>query len=461
MAVTKIWAIKDSLFRVVDYAANPEKTAYSDLQKVIHYAENENKTVARNEKICYVTGVNCNAQTAFEEMIAVQKRYNKCSGNVAYHAYQSFKTGEATPEQCHRIGVQLAKDMWGTDYQVLVATHFNTGTYHNHFVINSVNMWSGKKFDCNKKAYYKFRDLSDTLCEKERLTIIKNPKGKTPRSMYFAEKRCEPTKYNLMRLAIDYAVSVSFDKTQFINVMKKQGYIVNLDPRLKYATIRSFNDTKNTRIYRLGEQYDRDFIFGRIRENDVWQTGEKYNRYIKSTKQKTVTTKPYMLKGSFNRTKKVTGLKALYLYYCYLLGYLPKKNQRKPLSPENRQALRKLDRYARQITLISKENLNTIDDINSFIGRSNEQIKAVEDERKHIYYKLRRCDDENIKSELLSKRNDYTETLKLIRRDLKTAESIIEDNPEIRRNIKAEQNIKHQRFTVKQKQKTKQFEYFR
>lgn len=303
--------------------------------------------------------------------------------------------------------------------------------------------------------------MSDALCEKERLTIIKNPKGKTPRSMYFAEKRGEPTKYNLMRLAIDYAVSVSFDKTQFINVMKKQGYIVNLDPRLKYATIRSVNDTKNTRLYRLGEQYDRDYIFGRIRENDVWQTGEKYNRFIKSTKPQTVTTKPYMLKGNLNRAKKITGLKALYLYYCYLLGYLPKKNQHKPLSPENRQALRKLDRYARQITLISKENLNTIDDINSFIGRSKEQIKAVEDERKHIYYKLRRCNDESKKSELLSKRNDHTEALKLIRRDLKTAESIIEDNPEIKRNIKAEQNIKHQRFTVKQKQKAKQFEYFR
>ena len=28
--------------------------------------------------------------------------------------------------------------------------------------------------------------------------------------MYFAEKRGEPTKYNLMWIAIDYAVSVSF-----------------------------------------------------------------------------------------------------------------------------------------------------------------------------------------------------------------------------------------------------------
>ena len=68
MAVTKIWAIKDSLFRVVDYAANPEKTVYSDLQKVIHYTKNENKTVIENEQICYVTGVNCNKETTFEEL---------------------------------------------------------------------------------------------------------------------------------------------------------------------------------------------------------------------------------------------------------------------------------------------------------------------------------------------------------------------------------------------------------
>lgn len=132
MAVTKIWAIKDSLSRVVDYAANPDKTIYSDLQKVIHYADDSNKTINGKEKACFVTGVNCNADTAYEEMYAVQERFNKVNGNAAYHAYQSFKTGEVTPEQCHRIGVQLAKDMWGTDYQVLVATHFNTGTYHNH-----------------------------------------------------------------------------------------------------------------------------------------------------------------------------------------------------------------------------------------------------------------------------------------------------------------------------------------
>ena len=45
MAVTKIWAIKDSLQRVLDYAANPDKTEYDALAQTLHYAENV-RTVA-------------------------------------------------------------------------------------------------------------------------------------------------------------------------------------------------------------------------------------------------------------------------------------------------------------------------------------------------------------------------------------------------------------------------------
>ena len=48
MATTKIWAIKDSLSRVVSYAKNPEKTIFSDLKQVLKYAENDEKTMADN-----------------------------------------------------------------------------------------------------------------------------------------------------------------------------------------------------------------------------------------------------------------------------------------------------------------------------------------------------------------------------------------------------------------------------
>ena len=192
MATTKIWAVKDSLSRVVNYASNPEKTVLSDLEQVLLYAENKDKTAINSannganagEKTMFVTGINCNKDTAYEEMTMTQKRFDKCTGNIAYHAYQSFKTGEVTPELAHKIGVELAEKMW-EGHQVIVATHFNTGTYHNHFVCCSVNMFTGKKFNCNKGAYYRFRGLSDELCEKYELSVIKNPKGRTPRNIYF------------------------------------------------------------------------------------------------------------------------------------------------------------------------------------------------------------------------------------------------------------------------------------
>lgn len=94
----------------MSYAANPDKTIYSDICKALHYASDERKTVIGEEKAMYVTGVNCTAETAFAEMKAVQERFDKTVGNVAYHAYQSFKTGEVTPQLAHKLGVELAKE---------------------------------------------------------------------------------------------------------------------------------------------------------------------------------------------------------------------------------------------------------------------------------------------------------------------------------------------------------------
>ena len=144
MAVTKIWAIKDSLQRVLDYAANPNKTEYDALAQTLHYAENDTKTKL-NESAQLVTGIHCRADHVWEDMRAVQERFGKTDGVVALHAYQSFREGEVTPEQCHEIGVALARKVWGKRFQVLVATHMNTDNLHNHFVINSVSYVDGKK----------------------------------------------------------------------------------------------------------------------------------------------------------------------------------------------------------------------------------------------------------------------------------------------------------------------------
>ena len=366
VATTKIWAIKDSLSRVVNYAQNPEKTVFSDLKQVLKYAENEEKTINKNEKMMYVTGVNCNQKTAFQEMISTQKRFDKCTGNVAYHAYQSFKTGEVSPEMAHKIGVELARKMW-REHQVVVATHFNTGTYHNHFVVNSVNMFTGKKFDCNKGAYYRFRGLSDELCKEYGLTVIEKPRGKTPRNIYFAEKRGEPTKYNLMRKALNEAMGMCLTYKQFKRVMLKKGYIINDDPKRKYSTIRSINDKKAVRMYQLGEKYLLENIEQQIYQNPYYVQ----NRYYKLIKPSNYKKNKIKYKGEFHIMKKMSGLEVLFLLLFYLLGLYPKQQEHnKPLSPEMKRAVRKMHRYSNQIRLIVPEKLKTTVDVKNYILRT-------------------------------------------------------------------------------------------
>ena len=146
IATTKIWAVKDSLKRVVDYASHPEKTEYSGLANALHYAENDVKTELC-ETVHLVSGLHCRPEQAWDDMRSIQEHFGKTGGTVALHAYQSFKPGEVTPEQCHAIGVELARKMWGGRFQVLVATHLNTNCLHNHFVINSVSYIDGKKYE--------------------------------------------------------------------------------------------------------------------------------------------------------------------------------------------------------------------------------------------------------------------------------------------------------------------------
>ena len=456
MATTKIWAIKDSLLRVVNYASNPEKTSIEDLKQVLLYAENEDKTTDKNEKMMYVTGVNCNRETAFEEMSYTQKKYDKCGGNVAYHAYQSFKTGEVSPELAHKIGVELAQKMWA-EYQVIVATHLDTGTYHNHFVVCSVNMFTGKKFNCNKGAYYRFRGLSDEICARNNLTVIKNPKGRTPRNIYFAEKRGEPTRYNIMRNALDEAIDCSLTYEQLKKYMYKKGYIINDDPNRRYTTIRSINDKRATRLYQLGEQYTVKNIKDRVYNNPYYKQRGYYD-FIK--KKKPIKYKKGYYKGNFNNMSKITGIEILFLLFFYLLGYRPRENKQqkhKPLSPEMKEAVRKLDRYSNQIRLVATEKLKTIEDVKEYISRTEKNIEEVVEVRQKYRNKLRNCKDEKQIAEYKLKRDDCTNLLTRYRKYLKTANQIITDIPEIKEKIKIEQQMRKEELSSEKTKKKNRY----
>lgn len=461
MATTSLWHIKGQLSELIDYVENPEKTKLtSDMQNFVNvfsYDINPNKT---NNKQ-FVAAINCKKEIALEQMILTKKQFNKEEKYIAWHGYQSFKPDEVTPELCHEIGIKLGKQMWGDRFQVIVSTHLDKDHLHNHFCFNSVSFLDGKKYNYSKSEMQRLRNVSDELCKEYGLSIIATDnKSKSPsRTLYFAEKNNEPTKYNLMRTAIDEAIEISPAPKEFIKIMRKKGYIVYVNSERKYATIRSVNDSRNTRLKTLGEKYDWQNIVEQINIQDGFALFPAYQEFNRSSKTKYIKSQKYIFKGSFVKVKKVTGLKALYLYYCYRLGYLPKEKQHKPLSPEMKEAWRKIDRYSNQVILISKYNLDDTDKVKQFISNNKDQIVAVTNHRNQIYNKLRRCKDTDKISSLKSDRDCCSAKLKRLRTEIKTADTILTDAEEIKMNIKAEMNIQHQRFApTKQKRMDLQWE---
>lgn len=236
--------------------------------------------------------------------------------------------------------------------QNALATHLDREHLHNHFLINSVSFVNGKKFNDNKRCYFQMREASDRLCREQELSVIEKPSGHTPRSIYFAEKNGEPTHYNLMREALDEALSMCLEHRDLQLALRDRGYVLNCDPNRKYATIRSIGGGKPVRLYRLGQEYDLPAIEARLAENrrSFWRGGFAIYHRPERAKNKR---RYLLLKGSIRALCGKGDLFSLYLHYCYALGILPKNSVRRLLSPELREECRRLDRYDRQTRLLT------------------------------------------------------------------------------------------------------------
>lgn len=398
MATTSIWRVKGWLGKVVIYVENPDKTTnpaffekqdMSDrqaqgLSDVIDYAVNSEKTaIVDNEQAevlrSFVSGINCHPGTAREEMLAVKRRFGKEDGTVAYHGYQSFAPGEATPEMAHEIGLKLAQRLWGEKYQVLVTTHLDKENHlHNHFVLNTVSFVDGIKYHRTAKDYHDMQVASDALCREYGLSVIENPKcGK---SKHYGEWRAEqeqrPTWRGIVRSDVDEAIRQSMTERQFFDNLRKKGY------EIKAGKDISVRPPKKDRFVRLMRNFGEDYSLDGIRKRILAQT--RPDRPLPESAKKP---KQYRVSGSLKSTRKITGFRALYFHYCYLLGIFPKN---KPKSNKSlhfllREDLIKLDAISQEAKLLAGHRIDTAEQLVSYKETLETKMKVLTDARKELY----------------------------------------------------------------------------
>lgn len=247
MAVSKLWSINEGgLSRVLQYAANPKKT---------------------NNKL-YISGINCEPETAYEEFTAVKRSYAKADGIEAYHGYLSFKEQNITPELTMKIGTEFAQEVWGKRFQVLVTVHTDTEHSHCHFVINSVSFVDGKKLWGEEKVWFKFKQTADRLCEKYGLYYNPKPvRGRSSSYHYNREKEGEPTRYLLAREAMEKALLQCTNTADLRYTLAKLGYELTMNDRRKYWTITPKGCKKPICLVKLSADYTPESIRHRLVNN--------------------------------------------------------------------------------------------------------------------------------------------------------------------------------------------------
>ncbi len=428
MATTKIWDIKGRLDSLINYASNPEKTdgkRYSETQiqalhDVMEYASDDYKT----EKRLYVSGVNTTPDAAKYKMQQTKLRYGKTDGIVAFHAIQSFKPGEITPELAHKIGKMLAKEMWGDRFEVVVATHLNKEHLHNHFVINSVSFIDGKKYYDNTANYNLMKKISDRLCEEYNLSVIRNPKGKSKHyAEWLAEKKGYPTIRGQIRDEVDEVIKCSYTMNEFWRILKERGFeICRKKPQHAYTSFIPPYGTKQVRLDKLGSEYTEEAIAERIRAarngiRIIDKPKSDYNAWLKKYE-------PIKLKG----------FKALYYHYLYLFGKIRKKETRQRVSAYLREELTKFERYQKQFHFLYENDIESSGQLNEVKQVTEDKIIELTAKRSKLYHKP------DSKDEIA----DINKELKELRAKVRMCNNILEDSERINRHYEKAMELEQQ-----------------
>ena len=418
MATTKIWDINVRLDHVIDYITDLEKTKNLDYGDEFSIFHNNESLDIKTEKECFVSAINCSVDIAYEEMMITKKTYNKTGGILGFHAYQSFGENEVTPEIAHQIGVQLASEMWGNRFEVVVSTHQNTKHIHNHFVINSVSFKDGKKYYDNHINYARMRRLSDDLCAEYGLSVIseKETKGGLFYNNFYNNYIEHSDYYEKIREDIDFAILKSYSYNNFLTVLESMGYKVIIKNNILSLTKEPYK--LRVRVSRtFGKRYNKRNIIKRIEGGYVKENSNNFFAVF------------------FKNKNYKNSIYKLFKSYCDLLENYSKNKHKQYFYSSIRKDIKELDYFIEQTTFLSKNNVSTDKDLNNLKLSIESQLDKLLDKLDKINYKKSKLSNESDLKEIEGNRCELVNKIKKVRYNLRLINEIEKRKPTIENKI--------------------------
>ena len=384
MAISKILNMKDCgghfhgkhLKRSLDYVMNPEKTQDGRL----------------------VGAINCQVDSAFEQMKATKRKFGKVDKRQGYHIILSFKEDEVNPDTAFEITRRFVEEYLGKSYEAVYVVHDNTAHVHSHIVFNSVSFVDGKKYRYEKGDWAKYiQPITNKLCQEYGLSIIDVDDGSKEKEHEsykdWSEYREDSFVWaDMIKRDLDSCILQAGNYEQFLELLSDKGYEVKQG---KYLAVKPQGMTRFRRCKTLGDMYSDEAIRERIEKEDISFYREQ---------QKEV--QPVLCKCKVRRYRraKMSGLQKRYYAKLYRIGKLKKK----PYSQvwKYRDDIRKMHKLQEQYLFLVRHKIESAEELVSVLDNLTDKKKEASKEKSKTYKAKERFKDIFDKAEQIRELDD-------------------------------------------------------
>ena len=384
MAISKILNMKDCgghfhgkhLKKSLDYVMNPEKTQDGRL----------------------VGAINCQVDSAFEQMKATKRKFGKVDKRQGYHIILSFKEDEVNPDTAFEITRRFVEEYLGKSYEAVYVVHDNTAHVHSHIVFNSVSFVDGKKYRYEKGDWAKYiQPITNKLCQEYGLSIIDVDDGSKEKEH---ESYKDWSEYregsfvwaDMIKRDLDSCILQAGNYEQFLELLSDKGYEVKQG---KYLAVKPQGMTRFRRCKTLGDMYSDEAIRERIEKEDISFYREQ---------QKEVQSVLCKCKVRRYRRAKMSGLQKRYYAKLYRIGKLKKK----PYSQvwKYRDDIRKMHKLQEQYLFLVRHKIESAEELVSVLDNLTDKKKEASKEKSKTYKAKERFKDIFDKAEQIRELND-------------------------------------------------------
>ena len=338
MAITKIYAKRARLDKLIRYVINPDKT----------------------DEMTLVSGIGCEVKSVYAEMMQIKEKFHQTDGVQAYHIIQSFSPEEIDGETAHELGQQFAEE-YLKDYQVVIATHVDKHHVHNHLVLNSVSDKTGKKYHSSPESYYKqIRRISDRLCREYGLSVIMNP---ARNSLSYMEWKLHQNGILTLRELFDQDVeeclSLAMNLGGFYALMEDHGYTIRHN-----GSYPSFVPDGYSHSYRIK------------RNGKSWKESDIESFIDQAMSDPTFEVIMPKVQKAFVPYGKQRGFRALYVSWMYVLGIIG-QGKRTQYPKVNYKELKRFEQYKAQAAFLDRNKIDTREQLQAKIEELNGTIETL------------------------------------------------------------------------------------